>query len=289
MHRHNSSSPCWLSAAVVAMVLTTAGCHWKNPAERAATPILEKNAVARGGRDAWRAVKSMSWSGKLDAGKRRDEAKLAMAYLRPRSELRAEARRALAHADRPPPEPTIELPFVLEMERPRKTRLEIRFQGQTAVQAYDGEHGWKLRPFLGRHEVETYTAEELRLASQQTDLDGPLMDYAAKGNRVELVGTEPVEGRDAYRLKVTSPDGQSRNVWVDTETLLDVKLDGTRRLDGKARPVWTYFRDYKSVDGLMIPHLLETAVEGIPGSEKIRIDHVVVNPKLDRERFAKPD
>jgi len=45
---------------------------------------------------------------------------------------------------------------------------------------------------------------------------------------------------------------------------LEVKVEGTpRRLDGKYHPVATYLRDYKSVNGLMVPFVLETAVEGV--------------------------
>lgn len=175
----------------------------------------------------------------------------------------------------------------MELARPRKMRVEVKFQGETAVQVYDGKSGWKLRPFLGRHEVEPFTAEELRIASQQSELDGPLIDASSKGTRVELEGTEQVDGRDAYKLKLTTGK-DVRRVWVDKETFLDVKVDGTRRIDGKQRQVWTYLRDYKPVNGVMVPHSMETTIEGVPGSEKIVIDRVVVNPDLDDDRFKKP-
>ena len=183
---------------------------------------------------------------------------------------------------------TVRLPFVMELERPRKMRLELTFQGQNAVQVYDGSNGWKLRPFLNRHDVEPYTEEELKLASEQQDLDGPLIDYGKKGSKVELEGTEPVEGRDAYKIKVTLKNGQVRHVWLDKETYLDVKIDGTRRMDGKLRPVSTYLRDYKTVNGLEIPHVMETSVEGVRGSEKIVINKVAVNTQIDDTRFEKP-
>jgi len=278
-----------LRAATVALVLASVGCHWKNAAERAAVPIAEKNAEARGGLKAWRAVKTMSMSGQLDAGKPRDPVKLAMAYLQTKEEARAQARRNLTHGVAEDAVKPVQLPFVLEMERPRKTRLELRFQGQTAVQVFDGKKGWKVRPFLGRHEVEPFNEEEMRQSSQQAELDGLLIDYAAKGSRVELEGTEQVEGREAYKLKVTLDDGQVRRLWVDAKTFLDLKTDGTRKLDGKPRPVWTAFRDYRPVDGLMIPHLLETTVEGVKGAERIIVERVTLNPSLDETRFAKPD
>jgi outer membrane lipoprotein-sorting protein len=179
-------------------------------------------------------------------------------------------------------------------------RLEIQFKGQTAIQVYDGANGWKIRPFLNRMEVENYTEDELRKAALQADLDGPLVDYAAKGTTVELVGTEKVEDKDNYRLKLTMKDGHSVNVWIDAKTFLETKIEGTpRRLDGLEHPVEVYFRDYREVEGLQIPFLLETKVLPIAKqakgvrqanfpAEKIQFDKVQVNPKLDASLFTKP-
>jgi hypothetical protein len=223
------------------------------PVDLTATQIVERNVAARGGLEAWRNVKTLSMSGKLDAGGKQN----------------------------------VQLPFVLEMERSRKTRLELQFNGQTAVQVYDGTNGWKLRPFLNRNDVEPYTPEELKAASMQADLDGPLVDYAAKGTQVDLEGVEKVEGHNAYKLKLTMKGGQVRHLWVDRQTFLEVKVEGVpRRIDGKMRPVEIYYRDYKSVNGLIVPYILETAVEGVKQSHKITIESVVVNPKLEDSLFA---
>lgn len=225
------------------------------PATFTAAEIVDKNVSARGGLGAWRAVQTMSISGKLDAGGKNNT----------------------------------QLPFVLEMKRPRKTRFELEFQNQTAVQVYDGVNGWKLRPFLGYKKVEPYTAEEIKSASMEADLDGFLVDYAAKGTKVELEGTEQVEGHDAYRLKLTMKGDQVRHVWIDAKTFLEVKMEGIRRrMDGKLHPVANYFRDYKPVNGLMIPYTVETAVEGYKETHSMTIDSVVVNPKLEDSLFAKP-
>ena len=229
----------------------------------------------------------MTWSGKLDAGVRRDQAKLAAAYTN-QLRMNAQARRAVK-GGAPPADKPVQLPFTMQLKRPRKERLEIEFAGQTAVQVYDGKTGWKLRPFLGRRDVEPYTEDELRQAAQQGDLDGWLIDYSSKHNQLALVGTEKVDGRDTYKIKVTLPDGQVRHVWVDTKSYLEVMVDGARKLDGKMHPVWTHYRDYKKVDGLMVPHVLETSVDGVAQTEKIVIDRVVINPPLDDARFARLD
>ena len=187
----------------------------------------------------------------------------------------------------------------MELKRPRKMRFELQFNGQTAVQVFDGSNGWKLRPFLNRREVESYTAEEMKVAALQPDLDGPLVDYAAKGTRVELAGMEKVENRETYKLKLTAKDGHVTHVWIDAQSFLETKIEGQpRKLDGVEHPVEVYFRDYRPVSGIEIPYVLETRVLpvshtalGLPDPsvpvEKTTIDKVVVNPKLNETLFSK--
>ena len=253
------------------------------PAKLSAAQIVDKNIAARGGLAAWRAVQTLSWSGKLDAG---GGNRPQIPGIPGQPQLAQTASQQPASQQ---PAAQVQLPFVLEMQRPRKARLEIEFKGETAVQVYDGTQGWKLRPFLNRHEVENYTAAELKVAEVQADLDGALVDYAAKGTKIELEGTEPVDGQPAYKLKLTLKNGYVMHEWVDAKTFLEVKVEGTpRRLDGKPHPVAIYLSDYRTVNGLLIPHLIETRVEGVKRTEKIQIEKVVVNPPLDASRFSRP-
>ncbi len=257
-----------------------------SPAKLSAAEIVDRNVAARGGLQAWRAVQALSLTGKMDAGGNERTTLPVAGY--------PGGRRTSGAASMPPLRPAeqAQLPFTLELKRSRKMRLELQFKGQTALQVYDGIQGWKVRPFLNRHEVEPFTPDELKIAATQPDLDGPLIDYAAKGSKVELEGMEAVEGRNTYKLKVTGKNGSARHVWVDAESFLETKMEGSpRRLDGKYHPVATYLRDYRQVSGLMIPQVLETIVEAAgPGaqSEKIQFENVVVNPKLDDSQFAKP-
>src|SRR5579864_6480795 len=259
------------------------------PAGLSAAQIVDKNVAARGGLQAWRAVQTLSLQGRMGAGGNQ-RAVLPVPMQNPKEVVNTLTRR--------PAEET-QLPFLMEMKRPRKVRVELQFKGQTAVQVYDGTNGWKLRPFLNRHEVEPYSEEELKIASHQEDLDGPLLDYAAKGSHVELDGTEKVEGRATYKIKVTEKTGYTFHVWVDAETFLEAKIEGQpHRLDGVEHPVEVYYRDYRTVDGLQIPFVLETRVLSVAKNavglrdtpvppEKIVIDKVVVNPKVEEKLFSK--
>jgi hypothetical protein len=263
--------------AYLPLALAGAGTETKvNAPKLSADEIVNKNVAARGGLSTWRAVQTLQMKGKMEAGGNRRDALVIPT-----------AKKGVQAPQRPAEQ--VQLPFLMQLERGRKKRVEIEFNGQTAVQVYNGSQGWKLRPFLNRHEVENYTAEETKSAATDADLDGLLIDYASKGSKVELAGVESVEGRTAYKLKVTDKSGYARHVWVDAENFLEIKVEGTpRRLDGKYHPVATYLRDYRSVNGLMMPYLEETAVEGVKDREKILIEEIVSNPKLDESRFAMP-
>jgi len=266
-------------------------------ADLSAAEVITKNVAARGGLEAWRAVKTMSLSGKTGAGGNQ------------RATLNVPTQGQATVVGRKTDEPRLPsrrveevyLPFLMELARPRKMRFELQFAGQTALQTYDGVNGWKLRPYLNRLEVEPYTADEMKVASIQSELDGPLVDYAAKGTRVESDGTEKVEGRDTYKLKLTLKSGDVTHVWVDAQTFLEAKVEGQpRRLDGTYHPVEVYYRDYRNVNGLQIPFVLETRVLPVTQTamgfrdtpvppEKTIIEKVVINPKFDPGLFSKPE
>lgn len=257
-------------------------------AKLSAAEIVSRNVAARGGLQAWRAVQAMSWTGKLDAGGGSYERSLRVAQgtrMRPSKMALADSKDGGTQGEIK----QAQLPFLMEMKRPGKSRVEVEFAGKTAVQVYDGTNGWKVRPFLNRNEVEPFTADEAKAEAEKAELDGPLVDYTAKGTNVELDGVEKVEGRDAYKLKLTTKTGYVQHVWVDTQSFLDVKVEGTpRRMDGKMRTVWTYQRDFRSVQGVMVPFTLETVVDGFHDTHKMVIEKVAVNPKLDDALFVKP-
>jgi hypothetical protein len=187
------------------------------------------------------------------------------------------------------PDQQVQLPFKLEMKRPHKSRLEIEFAGKTAVQVYDGKEGWKLRPYLNRNNADPFTAEEAKTESEKAELEGPLVDYAVKGTKVELAGVEAVAGHPAYKLKLTMKGGDTQNIWIDSQSFLDVKVEGIpRRMDGKMHKVWVLQRDFRSVQGLQIPFVCETVVEGYPQTHALTLQSVAVNGALDDARFSKP-
>jgi hypothetical protein len=258
------------------------------PATLSAAQIVDKHVAARGGLAAWRSLQTFSMNGKMEVGSG-DSTARSLNYVR--SEMPSAHKKPMSAPTIPaaPATKQVQLPFTLEVKRTNKSRIEIVFQGKTAVQVYNGTSGWKLRPYLNRDDYEPFTVEELKSESESPGIDGPLVDYAAKGTKVELAGVEPVEGHGTYKLKLTLKDGTVQHIWIDTKSFLDVKMEGTpRRMDGRMRTVWIMQRDFRSVQGLMIPFERETSVDGYRETHKMIIEKATVNPALADARFTKP-
>jgi hypothetical protein len=267
----------------------TAGQTPPPPAKLSAVEIVEKHVAARGGLAAWRSVQTIAVTGKIEAGRGDSIARSERAARSGRhgATPRPAGASAAAMAEKTDT-PQAQLPFRLEMKRPQKSRLEVDFAGRTAVQIYDGHNGWKFRPYLNRTDIEPFTAEESQSETDR-DMDGPLIDYQAKGIKIELEGVDQVEQHPAYKLKTTTRQGTVQHVWIDTQSFLDVKIEGIpRRLDNRTRTVWVYQRDFRAVNGLKVPFIYETVIEGGREPHRMLIDSVVVDGPLDDSRFAKP-
>lgn len=221
-----------------------------------AAQIVERNIDARGGLDAWRKIKTMVWVGHIES-----------VGSSPSS-----------------------MPFALEQKRPNMTRFEIRAQNQISQRQFDGNEGWKMRPARnGKPEIQPFTAEELVFARDGQGIDGPLMDYAAKGVAVMLEGLDDVEGHPAYRLNIRLPSGASHHVWIDAHTFLELKYDRTtRNAAGQTGVLSVFYQNYQNVEGLQMPLLIESGLEGASTRDKMVIERVALNSPLEDSLFAKP-
>jgi outer membrane lipoprotein-sorting protein len=182
--------------------------------------------------------------------------------------------------------PGMQTPFTLELKRPKKMRMEFTFQGTMNIQAYDGTTGWTVMPFMDQTSPELMSPEDLRDAEEQADFDGPLVDHAAKGHSIELLGQDEADG--AYKLKVTLESGGTRYVYLDPESFLETRTEGERFVQGRETELETSFGDHREVAGVMIPHVIETSAKGSPQKQTLQVESAEVNLPLDDSRFAMP-
>ena len=137
-------------------------------------------------------------------------------------------------------------------------------------------------------EVQDYSAEELSFARDAFGMEGPLANYKANGVAVALEGTDNVEGHSSYRMNVTLPSGAIHQVWIDAHTYLMLKYDRKVPTAGDAGTVSVYYRNYQTREGLTLPLTIETRNAGQSKSDKMVIDRIALNPRLDDAQFIKP-
>lgn len=180
-------------------------------------------------------------------------------------------------------------PFVAEFKRPGKMHNEVVVQNKTVIRAINGKNGgWVINPFGPKTAAEPMSEAEIKDAMNEADFDGPLVDSKAKGMTVEFAGTEEVEGRDAYVLKLTHSDGKVSNYSFDGKTYLMAKWSGTDTVNGESVARETLFHDYRDVNGLKFAFELVSSNPGTDMSQKIVVEKIEIDPQIDESRFEKP-
>lgn len=175
-----------------------------------------------------------------------------------------------------------------ENKRRGMVRQEFSIQGLTGIVAYDGRTGWKIEPWQGKKDPEPLGEEEMKQILEDSDFDGPLVNYQQKGNKVELVGMDQVEGTDAYKLKLTLANGDVRYYYMDTDYFVPIKIDTKRMIRGAEREYETTLGDYKEVAGWYLPHSIEVNVKGSQDRQKTTYEKIEANVAIAENRFARP-
>ena len=179
---------------------------------------------------------------------------------------------------------------VQENKRPNSVRQEFSIQGMTGINAYDGHEGWKIEPWQGKRDAEPLGEEEMHGILDDADFDGPLVNYQAKGNKVEFQGMEQIEGSDAYKIKVTRPNGDVSFYYLDTEYYVPIRIDTQRMIRGAQQEFETSLGDYKQVNGVYLPFSSEFGPKGSSSTNrgKITYDKIEANVPLESVRFTRP-
>lgn len=176
-----------------------------------------------------------------------------------------------------------------ENMRPDLLRETFSLQGMTAVQAYDGTTGWQIQPFGGKKDPQLMGEDDVRDLVIDSDIDGPLVDYQAKGNKVEYMGHDVVDGDDALRLKVTLKDGDIVYYFLDPDTYLEIRKETQEFIRGSVKENASEMGAYKPVAGVMYPYSISSGPKNDPTSwQTITIDKIEVNVPLDNADFAVP-
>jgi hypothetical protein len=215
--------------------------------------LIQKNIEAKGGMEKIRAIKTMRLTGKLEAGG-------GFTGL-----------------------------VGQENKRPNLVRETFTLQGMTQVQAYDGSTGWQIQPFGGRKDPQLMGEDDMRDLLIDSDFDGPLVDYKEKGNKVETLGHDIVDGDDTLRLKVTLKDGDIIYYYLDPDTFLEIRTERREFIRGAVRDTVSDLGSYKPVAGVMFPFSANGGPKEDPTNwQSVTFEKIEANVPLQDSDFEVP-
>jgi hypothetical protein len=235
------------------VVLFAVFCFSSGALSQTADELINKNIEAKGGMDKIQAIKTLRMTGKL----------VAVGGF---TGLQGQ-----------------------ENMRPNLVRETFTLQGMTAVQAYDGSAAWQIQPFGGRKDPELMGDDDMRDLLIDADFDGPLVNYKGKGNTVEFLGHDIVDGDDALRLKVTLKNGDIVYYYLDPDTYLEIRKETQEFIRGSVRESVIDLGSYKPVAGVMYPFSIASGPKNDPTSwQTVTMEKIEANVPLEASDFAVP-
>jgi outer membrane lipoprotein-sorting protein len=234
-------------AAAVAMLVV--GVSSRTSAQTV-DELLAKNYQSRGGLEKLKALTTMKMTGRISTG-------------------------------------GAEMTITTWMKRPDLMRQEMEFQGQKLIQAFDGTRAWAVNPMMGTTDPIELPAAQADLIKTGADFDGALIDYKAKGNVLEIIGTDTIDGAKAIKLKVTKKTGAPLVVYLDATTGLERKMTTEIDQGGQKVAIETLMSNYKDVSGVQIPFSVQSNVNGQLAAQ-VTIESVEFNVPMEDSLFKMP-
>lgn len=217
-----------------------------------ADELVAKNLEARGGADKMRAIKTLKSEGKLLYGGE------------------------------------FELGVVQYQKAPDSMRTEASIQGLTAVQAWNGKDAWQISPFQGRKDPEKMSADDAKGLADDAPIGGALLDWQARGSRIDYLGTEDVDGTEAHKLKVAFKNGDVEYVYLDPDHFLEIRVVSQRSVRGTRVETIADYGDYEQVDGVYFPFSIANENKADGNRSQTTIEHAQANVAIDDAQFAFP-
>jgi hypothetical protein len=176
----------------------------------------------------------------------------------------------------------------------RVYRQEVVMPAGKVVIVVTPSRGWSAGPGTGGV-FKPLTDVQFKSLRPEVDPGGPLVDYAAKGNKIALVGRDTVGGEPCFQLQVYFPSGGSTTFSIDARTGYILRAShsggnilGTILPGGSEHPeggVVTDYGDYKVIPGgYVFPYTIVLS----PYGARIQIGKIEVNGVIDVDSLSKP-
>jgi len=191
----------------------------------------------------------------------------------------------------------MEIPLEIVQMADGRQYTKVNVQGnELKQQVFDGETVWSTNFQTGKAEkADDETIANMKL--QANDFPDAFYNYKEKGYEVELVGTETIEGTEAFKIKLTKEpimvDGEETEdvsyYFFDKEAFIPIAQESaipSGPAKGSIQQIT--MSDYQEVEGLYFPFAMTQGVKD-GASQPIEIESIEVNPNIDEGEFDFPE
>lgn len=156
-------------------------------------------------------------------------------------------------------------------------RFDFSFNGLTGYQIVTKDSGFNFSPFGGMSAPERMTDEDVKLASDDLDLEGSLVNYQAKGHTIDLMENEDIDGVDALQLRVNLKNGKTVFYFIDPETYYIIRTTAKGVSNGQEfSNTSNYYNFKKTKEGILFPFTIDG----------FTYDTIEINIPLDDKLFS---
>lgn len=166
-------------------------------------------------------------------------------------------------------------------------RFDTRRIHRPSIHVFDGEKAWWINPvFDPKFSEPTVIPTNGNLAKvtlRERFFEPVYWNFEQKGNNVELLGTEEIDGEKTYKMKVVLKDGDEEIWYFSADTFHAVYMTGTTYDFGYPNKLKMFFSDYRKIGDVVMPYLVESEY-GIR-YRSLEVKEIVLNKDVDKELF----
>jgi hypothetical protein len=162
-------------------------------------------------------------------------------------------------------------------------RQDIAVMGMNGYEIVTNTQGWSFMPFQGQIKPEAMTADDVKNSQDDLWIQDEFITYKELGKKLELIGSDDMDGTDCFKLKMTDKNNQETTYFIDKSDYNIIKSVSKVKADGKEMEVASTYGNYKKTEEGIVFAMSTTG-----GYGPMEITKIEVNPKIDETIFQLP-
>lgn len=159
-------------------------------------------------------------------------------------------------------------------------RQNIALMGMEGYSIMTNTEGWTYMPFQGQTKPEAMTADDVKKAQDELNLQDDFITYKELGKKIELIGKDDVDGTECFKLKMTDKDKTETTYYIDPSNYYVIKQTNKMTVNGKEMENSTTYGNFKKLpEGVVFPY----TIAGGWGSTEVT--SLTINPTIDEALF----